>query len=387
MTSMRSYAGKGNTLVFAPASETGAAFLAQDLFKDGEGQLIIVSAESPLAQAIENKENNYTIKHLDLNEPVAPDFIDFFDEVPSASIPQAIDNLFLASKENGYDSLASTVLYATAHYVEATNNHISVEQICSVAQLFFAKPLGDEKEYSNRLDEIIMTHLTGIHIVGGAHKQIAKPNVNSKLASLWNPIRDAFKNEFTKASVATRLADALRPCENKCMLDESSKLLDLKKGNAALVITCPDYDSKNDRLFLAIMDKLFTALYAKNSEVVPRSGTPLRVIIEEYDNKPSVRRLASIAKSATRNHIKLDLHYTSVAAFRRKHCEYANEILEAFDSLAFLNPSEPAALQEIQLRTGLPAQELRRASLRSGWLFQRGTKPQRITASNDQEAV
>lgn len=387
MISMSPYTSKGNTLVFAPASETGAAFLAQDLFKDDEGQLIIASAGSPLMQTVENREGNYAVRYLDFNEPVAPDFIDFFDEVPYSNIPQTIDSLFLFNKENSYDSLTSTVLYAAAYYAKAASDHINVEQICNVAQLFFAKPLGDEKEYSSRLDEIIMVRLTGVHIVGGTHKQIAKPNVNSKLANLWNPIRDAFKNEFTKANVAAKIADALRPYEDKCMLDESSKLLDLKKGNAALVITCPDYDSKNDKLFLAIMDKLFTALYAKNSEVAPRPETPLRVIIEECDNKPSLWRLASIVKSATRNCIKLDLHYTSVAAFRRKHGEYANEILEAFDSLAFLNPNEPAALQEIQLRTGLPAQELRRALLRNGWLFQRGMKPQHITASNNQEAA
>lgn len=385
MTVTKPYTSEGSTLVFAPTSEISAAFLAQDLFSYGEGQVIVTTAESPLAQTVENKEGGYEVKHLDLNEPVAPDFVDFFDKVPLADIPQDIDSLFVLSKKDSYSCLAATVLYASAHYVQAADGSISVEKICDTAQLLFAKPLGDENEYSSRLDEIIEVHLTGVHVAGRSHKQIAKPNNNGCLANLWNPVRNAFMERHTMACVSARLADILRPYRNGCMLGESNNLLSLKEGNVALVVTVPDYDRTNDKLFFAVMDKLFTSLYARNSEVVPRKNAPLRVIAEECDAKPSIWRLGSIAKSTARNNIRLNLHYSSVAAFRRKHSDYANEILEAFDSIAFLNPNEPAALQEIQLRTGLSAQEIRRTALDGGWLFQRGKKPQRIDAISNRE--
>ena len=333
MTVTKPYTSKGSTLVFAPTSEISAAFLAQDLFSYGEGQVIVTTAESPLAQTVESKEGGYEVKHLDLNEPVAPDFVDFFDKVPLADIPQAIDSLFVLSKKDSYSCLAATVLYASAHYVQAADGSISVEKICDTAQLLFVKPLGDEDEYSSRLDEIIEVHLTGVHVAGRSHKQIAKPNNNGSLANLWNPVRNAFMDRHTMACVSARLADILRPYRNGCMLGESNNLLSLKEGNVALVVTVPDYDRTNDKLFFAVMDKLFTSLYARNSEVVPRKNAPLRVIAEECDAKPSIWRLGSIAKSAARNNIRLNLHYSSVAAFRRKHSDYANEILEAFDSI------------------------------------------------------
>lgn len=345
------------------------------------------TAESPLAQTVENEKGGYAVKRLDLNEPIAPDLIDFFDKVPLANIPQAIDSLFVLSKEDSYACLAATVLYASGYYAQAVDGRISVKKICDIVQLFFAKSLGDENEYSSRLDEIIEVHLTGVHVVGGSHKQIAKPNSNGCLANLWNPVRNAFMDRHTTACVSARLADILRPYRNGCMLGESNNLLSLKEGNAALVVTVPDYDRTNDKLFFAVMDKLFTSLYARNREVVPQKNAPLRVIAEECDAKPSIWLLGSIAKSAARNNIRLNLHYSSVAAFRRKHSDYANEILEAFDSIAFLDPNEPAALQEIQLRTGLSAQEIRRTALDGGWLFQRGKKPQRIDTISNQEAA
>lgn len=387
MTVTKPYTSEGSTLVFAPTSEISAAFLAQDLFSYGEGQVIVTTAESPLAQTVENEKGGYAVKRLDLNEPIAPDLIDFFDKVPLANIPQAIDSLFVLSKEDSYACLAATVLYASGYYAQAVDGRISVKKICDIVQLFFAKSLGDENEYSSRLDEIIEVHLTGVHVVGGSHKQIAKPNSNGCLANLWNPVRNAFMDRHTTACVSARLADILRPYRNGCMLDESNNLLSLKEGNAALVVTVPDYDRTNDKLFFAVMDKLFTSLYARNREVVPQKNAPLRVIAEECDAKPSIWLLVSIAKSAARNNIRLNLHYSSVAAFRRKHSDYANEILEAFDSIAFLDPNEPAALQEIQLRTGLSAQEIRRTALDDGWLFQRGKKPQRIDTISNQEAA
>lgn len=387
MTVTKPYTSEGSTLVFAPTSEISTAFLAQDLFNYGEGQVIVTTAKSPLAQTVANEEGGYAVKHLDLNEPVAPDSVDFFDKVPLADIPQAIDSLFILSKEDSYSCLAATVLYASGYYAQAVDGRISVKKICDIVQLFFAKPLGDENEYSSRLDEIIEVFLTGVHVVGGSHKQIAKPNDNTRLANLWNPVRNAFMDRHTMACVSARLADALRPYKGRCMPGKSNNFLSPEEGNGALVVTVPDYDRTNDKLFLAVMDKLFTSLYAKNDEVASRKIAPLRVIVEEYDSKPSIWLLSSIAKSAARNNIKLDLHYSSVAAFRRKHSEYANEILEAFDSIAFLNPSEPAAVQEIQLRTGLSAQEIRRSALNGGWLFQRGKKPQRIDTISNQEAT
>lgn len=380
MTVTKPYTSEGSTLVFAPTSEISTALLAQDLFNYGEGQVIITAAESPLAQTVASEEGGYEVKHLDLNKAVAPDFIDFFNKVPLADIPQAIDSLFVLRKEDSYAYLAATVLYASGYYAQAVDERISVKRICDIAQLFFAKPLGEENEYSSRLDEIIEAYLTGVHVVGGNHKQIAKPNSNGCLANLWNPTRNAFMDRHTMACVSARLADTLRPYRNGCMPGESYNLVSLKEGNAALVVTIPDYDKTNDKLFFAVMDKLFTSLYAKNSEVVPQKNAPLRVIVEECDAKPSIWLLGSIAKSAARNNIRLNLHYSSVAAFRRNHSDYANEILETFDSIAFLNPDEPAAVQEIQLRTGLSAQEIRRTALDGGWLFQRGKKPQRIDA-------
>ena len=47
MTVTKPYTSEGSTLVFAPTSEISAAFLAQDLFSYGEGQVIVTTAESP----------------------------------------------------------------------------------------------------------------------------------------------------------------------------------------------------------------------------------------------------------------------------------------------------------------------------------------------------
>lgn len=66
MTVTKPYTSEGSTLVFAPTSEISAAFLAQDLFSYGEGQVIVTTAESPLSQTVENKEGGYEVKRLDL---------------------------------------------------------------------------------------------------------------------------------------------------------------------------------------------------------------------------------------------------------------------------------------------------------------------------------
>lgn len=48
MAVTKPYTSEGSTLVFAPTSEISTAFLAQDLFNYGEGQVIVTTANHPL---------------------------------------------------------------------------------------------------------------------------------------------------------------------------------------------------------------------------------------------------------------------------------------------------------------------------------------------------
>ena len=100
-------------------------------------------------------------------------------------------------------------------------------------------------------------------------------------------------------------------------------------------------------------------------------------------NKPSIQRLIDVISAAQFNDIGITIHCNSVAGFCGKFGSYANEAMNAFDSLIFLGTSETAALQEIQLRTGKPLHELFQWT-NTHWLdVTRGKAPEHITISND----
>ena len=77
---------------------------------------------------------------------------------------ETVDQLFDIRKGDEdvlHKRLAATVLYAVACCLNSKDGNISVEGICTIAGLFFENPLGDEKEYSSRLDELIETSSDG----------------------------------------------------------------------------------------------------------------------------------------------------------------------------------------------------------------------------------
>ena len=273
------------------------------------------------------------------------------------------------------------MLYAVACYLNSKDGHIPVEGICTIAGLFFENPLGDEKEYSSRLDELIETYQTGVHIKNGNHKKHSEPIQDEELSALWKPVRLAFKDASTKAGTSTFLNSLLRTYRGRTALD--NECIQLDETGSTTLISIPSYDRSNDALFRAIMEKLLSKQLEKGCNASAEVKSKLKIIVEEYENKPSIRRLIDVISAARFNDIEITIHCNSVAGFCEKFGSYANEAMDAFDSLVFLGTSETAALQEIQLRTGNPLHELIQWTNSTGWMFTRGKAPKHITISND----
>lgn len=378
-------AQSGNALVICPDPNITAAFLSDYALEDPETQVVITSSNSPFEKALsENIASEPNAKLIDLNDPISPDCFDFFSGASSAEAIETIDQLFDIRKEDEdalHKRLAATVLYAMACYLNSKDGHISVEGICTIAGLFFENPLGDEKEYSSRLDELIETYQTGVHIKNGNHKKHSEPMQDEELSALWEPVRLAFKDAGTKAGTSTFLNSLLRTYRGRIALDD--ECIHLDEAGSTTLISIPSYDRSNDALFRAIMEKLLSKQLEKGCNASAEVKSKLKIIVEGYENKPSIRRLIDVISAARFNDIEITIHCNSVAGFCGKFGSYANEAMDAFDSLVFLGASETAALQEIQLRTGKPLHELIQWTNSTGWMFTRGKAPKHITISND----
>lgn len=378
-------AQSGNALVICPDPNITAAFLSDYALEDPETQVVITSSNSPFEKALsENIASEPNAKLIDLNDPISPDCFDFFSGASSTEAIETVDQLFDIRKGDEdvlYKHLTATVLYAVVCYLNSKDGHISVEGICTIAGLFFENPLGDEKEYSSRLDELIETYQTGVHIKNGNHKKHSEPMQDEELSALWKPVRLAFKDAGIKAGTSTFLNSLLRTYRGHTALDDEHIQLD-EAGNTSL-ISIPGYDRSNDVLFRAIMDKLLSKRLEKGCNASAETRGKLKMVVEEYENKPSIQRLIDVISAARFNDIGITIHCNSVAGFCGKFGSYANEAMNAFDSLIFLGTSETAALQEIQLRTGKPLHELFRWTNSTGWMFTQGKAPKHITISND----
>lgn len=376
----------GNTLVICPEPDITTAFLSDYALENPRTQIIITSSNSPFEQALsENIASEPDAKLIDLNDPISPDCFDFFSGASSNEAVEAVNQLFGIRKGDEdvlHKRLATTVLYAVACYLNSKDGHISVEDICTIAGLFFENPLGDEKEYSSRLDELIETYQTGVHIKNGNHKKHSEPKQDEELSALWEPVRLAFKDAGIKAGTSTFLNSLLRTYRGRTALDEERIQLD--EAGSTTLISIPGYNRSNDVLFRAIMDKLLSKQLEKGCNASAEAKNKLRIVVEEYENKPSIQRLIDVISAARFNDIEITVHCNSVAGFCGKFGSYANEAMNAFDSLVFLGTSETGALQEIQLRTGKPLHELIHRTNNTGWMFTRGKAPKRITISNDE---
>lgn len=376
----------GNALVICPDPNITAAFLSDYALEHPGPRVIVTSSNSPFEQALsKNIASEPNAKLIDLNDPISPDCFDFFSMASSTEAIETVDLLFDIRKGDEdvlHKRLAATVLYAVACYLNSKDGHISVEGICTIAGLFFEKPLGDEKEYSSRLDELIETYQTGVHIKNGNHKKHSEPKQDEELSALWKPVRLAFKDAGIKAGTSTFLNSLLRTYRGRTALDDERIQLD-GTGSTTL-ISIPGYNRSNDVLFRAIIDQLLSKQLEKGCNASAETRDKLKIVVEEYENKPSIQRLIDVISAARFNDVEITVHCNSVAGFCGKFGSYANEAMNAFDSLVFLGTSETAALQEVQLRTGKPLHKLIQRTNNTGWMFTRGKVPKHITISNDE---
>lgn len=369
-----------NELLFSANQELSASYLSNYALKIDETQIILVSRNSPFSEILEQKiaeKSDIKVRVVDsMSSTLLNDPIFFVDSTPSKT-RKMLSSIFLLRENEEYDDtkLVQGILRSVVRYLLLRNGSATIREVCATASLFFDKPLGDEEEYANRLDEIIEVFSTGVHVNKDDHRSIPGCRYDETLARSWRSIRGYFKKPSDSSSVAAKLQKVLEPY----MSSEIDGLDSLASNdNQVVVINVDTYDGTRDGLALAYLRCLLDPVLRESANH-HLNGPVKRLIIENVEDKPTIPGFTSLIRLLLQNHACLDLHYSSLPGFYRKHSDQSSEIKALFESQVYLMPSDPDSFREIQIQTGLSLSEIQSKSRGGGWLLAKSNDLRYIT--------
>lgn len=373
MTALVNHGSKENNLLFCPHPDVSSSFLARDIISKDETRVIFVSEYSPLLRVLrESSQDNlgYDSCVLDifgsnlLDEPI------FFDDSNPVALRRTIENIFLLKEDLDYGDVKAVrgILQAVVRYIRLRTGKISIRDICNTAKLFFDRPLGDEEEYANRLDEILESYGTGIHVDKGERHLIPESPCDEELRRYWRPIRRIFDNPYEATQVALKLRAVIDPYED---YEHESGILGKElalpfENGKTLVIQTNSLDSSRDGLVVAFIDQLIHASakqMAFNSYVQPVD----RVVFENADDQVRIPALASLVRSSHSTGLRFSVCFASFASFCKKYPHCVDEVMASFDNLVFLSPTDPTAFKELNSRIGISFREFSEKGRHGGW--------------------
>lgn len=373
MTALVDYGSEENNLLFCPHPDISSSFLARDILSKEETKAIFVSENSPLLRVLrESSQDNsgFDFSVLDvfgsnlIDEPI------FFDDPNPMAVRRTIENLFLFKEDLDYGDVKTVrgILQAVVRYIRLRTGKISIRDICDTAKLFFDRPLGDEEEYANRLDEILESYGTGIHVDKGERHLIPDSSCDEELRRYWRPIRRIFDNPYEATQAALKLRAVIDPYED---YGHESGILDKKLaspiGNGkTLVIQTNSLDSSRDGLVVAFLDQLIH-VSAKQTAFKSYVQPVDRVVFENADDQARIPAFASLVRSSCSIGLKFSVCFSSFVSFCNKYAHCVDEVMASFDNLVFLSPTDPAAFKELNSRVGISFREFSEKGRHGGW--------------------